>query len=324
MTSIAHPQSSAFWRWPSFLVFIGIIAFLLFGATSAFDFVGDSVELRALLLFSILFLLSVTGLTSFVSWRRRTKLVSHPRHAGLINAWLVICVFLFAAILLVFGAELRGALLTMNRLENYRNRTVRFDAAKNEIVIEGLIGPGLAKDVANLLRAHPGVTRLAITSNGGIIDDATETAQLIERHHLDTVAIEYCDSACLIVFMAGRARFAEQDMSFGFHATALVGPETMGSLANLRDEGPKADQYLRKRGVPQAILDKANAIGPGELFYVTAREMAKQGMVTGLLTPACITICHQAHEPGHQGLNGSSENASTRRSPTRRAGFAPK
>jgi hypothetical protein len=155
------------------------------------------------------------------------------------------------------------------------------------IVAVGAIGPGFAAALDAALSAEPAVRVIEITSEGGIADEAMAAGRLIEAAKATVVAREQCDSACLVVLMAGVRRFADADLEIGFHAGAALGvgsPKVVDHMVAIADA--EVDAYLLKRGAPRAAIDAARRLGPEDIHYVPAAELERQGVLRTLAPEA--------------------------------------
>jgi hypothetical protein len=148
-----------------------------------------------------------------------------------------------------------------------------------------LIGPGLASEVSKRLNANTGIETVEINSIGGLINEALEVARLIQANgELNTKATQTCNSACIVVFMAGNKRFSAHDLEFGFHATSAI--TKLGGIYDqqaIDSEGKSAVEYLKKRGIPEEYIAGARAKGAKSLYMVPAVSMAEVGAVSELL-----------------------------------------
>ena len=68
-----------------------------------------------------------------------------------------------------------------------------------------------------LLRRNPKVETLVLNSGGGSLWAAEEMARLVIDYGLDTHVVGECSSACVTVFLAGKARTMERGSKIGFH-----------------------------------------------------------------------------------------------------------
>lgn len=75
-------------------------------------------------------------------------------------------------------------------------------------------------DIARLramLREHPDVTELHLNSGGGSVWAGSEIAWVVMDYGLDTVVSGECVSACVDIFLAGKARRMMLGSKIGFH-----------------------------------------------------------------------------------------------------------
>ncbi len=169
--------------------------------------------------------------------------------------------------------------------QNFNHYTVETDVLSRQLVIKGLIGPGLAGKVATQLESSTAIDTVTINSNGGLIDEALAVADTIERHRNLTVKAEgSCNSACIIVFMSGQKRVADADLQFGFHAISAITPVAgVYSLQSLGEQDHQAQAFLEARGISPEIIASARALGPDKLYEVPAIHLAEIGAVTQLI-----------------------------------------
>jgi hypothetical protein len=168
----------------------------------------------------------------------------------------------------------------------YDKFSMDFDPGQDAIIIDGTIGPNFAKQLKQKLDVHAGIDTIVITSPGGLVDQALETAKIIEDYgNLTVVARRICNSACLLVLMAGDTKLADWDMDFGFHATSYIThvDENYEDYMGLTELSEEADQYFLKRGVPESILTEANAKGAKSMENVPSIKLADLKIISGLL-----------------------------------------
>lgn len=68
-----------------------------------------------------------------------------------------------------------------------------------------------------LLAANPGVTTMQLTSGGGSVWASQIIADIVIDYELDTHVDGDCDSSCVTIFLAGRARTMSRGSRLGFH-----------------------------------------------------------------------------------------------------------
>ncbi|MEZ5865538.1 MAG: hypothetical protein R3D25_16270 [Geminicoccaceae bacterium] len=93
-----------------------------------------------------------------------------------------------------------------------------------------------------------------------------------------------CLSACVPIAVAARTTLAEADAVFGFHRVAPA-VELASAVAGHGPEQltPELFAYLRRHGVPEAVLEQAVLHDAGSMLVVAARDMAGMGVISGIL-----------------------------------------
>ena len=150
---------------------------------------------------------------------------------------------------------------------------------EKSLAIVGSIGPRFDSRLKAQLRAQD-VERIEIMSDGGLVSEAMWAARYIEHAGLTVVARGQCDSACLIILMAGKRRQADYDAVLGFHASS---PLLDTARAQGAHDPDVSDEYLVRRGVPRPIVAEARRIGADHLHYVSAVDLLASGALTELL-----------------------------------------
>lgn len=170
-------------------------------------------------------------------------------------------------------------------------RQAEADGKPAHIVVNGDVGNGFGKAVTDALAAMPDPVHVEITSEGGLVAEALEAALAIEaRKGAVVTARESCDSACIIVLMAGAERKAETGMELGFHAASgtVQDSERLTIFGFDLDEfleDRSGDAFLRRRGVPQEIIAETNRRGHERLYPLDAETLLARGVLTGLVEP---------------------------------------
>ena len=75
-----------------------------------------------------------------------------------------------------------------------------------DIRLSGDITEGAAIRLDALLAAHRNVTRIHLTSDGGLADEGQAIGDVIAAHHLTTFVPDFCVSACTLAFVRGQQR----------------------------------------------------------------------------------------------------------------------
>lgn len=82
---------------------------------------------------------------------------------------------------------------------------------------KGLIELGSTRKFRALLRRHPTVHKLVLTSVGGNIYEARGIAKAVMEYGLKTHVLNECSSACTLIFAAGKNRSLAPGARLGFH-----------------------------------------------------------------------------------------------------------
>lgn len=178
-----------------------------------------------------------------------------------------------------FGAVLPAAIdLGKVALGSDRNGdwTVTALPARAELEISGGIGFGLTRQVREQLDAHRGISVVRLESGGGRGLEATRMRELITARGLSTRVSTHCESACTIIFMAGKSRELTKAGKLGFHAPWKDGISLVDPQQSMR----KDREALMASGIDTAFLDKAFSTPSQEMWYPSIDELVQARVVT--------------------------------------------
>lgn len=229
----------------------------------------------------------------FLIWTTRAHLQAADHHmtgsgamAPVWGGYLLLFGLILAAFSVWWQALLVGNRLPQElsysqqrRLEREAKYTLTLTEDGIGLNFEGEVTFGLTKRLAILLKEHPNVTRLDLSSPGGLIYEARGTAKLIQQHRLATTAQSLCASACTLIFAAGEHRKLGPQGSLGFHGYAL---ETFGGLpqVDLQAEQAKDRDFLKSRGVSADFLDQIFATPAQDLWIPSIDVLQRSGLLT--------------------------------------------
>jgi hypothetical protein len=143
------------------------------------------------------------------------------------------------------------------------------------LLLHGTFGAGSAERVRLVLNESPDIETVALSSPGGRLREAADIAQMVRERGLDTYVDTRCESACTFVFLAGKDRAATPNARIGFHRPSFAGITPMGF-------DPATDSMLgtyRDAGIPQDFLDRIARTEPKNMWYPSARELEKAGVI---------------------------------------------
>jgi hypothetical protein len=150
---------------------------------------------------------------------------------------------------------------------------------ETEVEISGGLSFGTAERLEAILDATPTIRSVRLDSTGGWIAEGAKLADLIEGRRLATRTSSKCDSACLLVFMAGESRFLGPNANLGFHEASVAG--VGGRLANKGTQTLR--EALKRRGVPEAFIRDALSTPASSIWYPTTEELIAAHVITAVV-----------------------------------------
>lgn len=208
------------------------------------------------------------------------------REGASIARWLTVPIVLIAALLLISSIFSQGFVIGNILTDSTSaalggNYTLRVTDRGDEIELSGLVTYGMADRLAARLDANPDIHRIRLDSPGGLIRSASDAAQLIASHELDTVVSKECSSACTIMFVAGKRRILEGEGRLGFHDSRAPDP-SLESNHTLR-------QVYATYGVDAQFITRIEVEHPSALWYPTVGELASAGVLSPrIVSPATV------------------------------------
>lgn len=148
-----------------------------------------------------------------------------------------------------------------------------------DIRFSGEIGAGTAARLAALLAAHPAVTRIHLTSEGGLVEEATAIGDLIAARGLATYVPDYCVSACTLAFVRGAERYLLTNGRLGFHAP--YDPGLFGQVVQA-DASAERAAYVAA-GVDPAFAAEALAVASDSLWVPEPARLVRARVATALV-----------------------------------------
>jgi hypothetical protein len=148
-----------------------------------------------------------------------------------------------------------------------------------DIRFAGEIGAGTAARLGALLAAHPEVTRIHLTSEGGLVEEATAIGDLIAARGLATYVPDYCVSACTLAFVRGTGRALVTNGRLGFHAP--YDPGLFGQVVQA-DASAERAAYVAA-GVDPAFVAEALAVASDSLWIPEPARLIQARVATELV-----------------------------------------
>ncbi|AYO81000.1 hypothetical protein [Methylobacterium brachiatum] len=148
-----------------------------------------------------------------------------------------------------------------------------------DIRLAGDLIEGVAARVAALLAANPGVERIHLTSDGGLVDEAVALGALVAERRLATYVPDACASACTLVFVRGRARYLATGAQLGFHAPYELGPD--GRIETV-DPAAERAAYLAA-GLASDFVARTLSVAPADIWTPEPSRLREAGVVTEMV-----------------------------------------
>jgi hypothetical protein len=135
--------------------------------------------------------------------------------------------------------------------------------------LRGPLGLGAASQLAQALAGAPQAWLLELDSPGGHFHEARAMAALVRARGLHTRSVGACDRACVLVFMAGRARQLMPAARLGLHRL------DSGAMLPPFDLLARRWQVIdyRDAGLPEGLIDKAMRASPRSLWAPETDEL---------------------------------------------------
>lgn len=258
---------------------VAVHLFVLLGASALARYLNDARTSRILLVMlggSVL-VAAVQIWQAVGIWRAGAKGKAHP----------------FAA-LLARGCVVAGVLASVVNLVNVGwnlpallegSFYVRLLGKHDEAELRGTLNDGAADALCALLEAHPQVRTLHVTSPGGLANEGRGLAKVVRRHRLRVVVDSWCESACVLVLLAGEQRLVRPEAKVGFHrARGVGGTDRLSPNDAIYEALTVAGTSLSFRG---RVLETPSH----EMWYPSQKRLLAEKVITGVAGPGEFVYC---------------------------------
>ena len=142
----------------------------------------------------------------------------------------------------------------------------------------GGMAKGSAAELRQVLLDNPGVQVIHLNSPGGLVDEARQFFDLIQRRQLITTTDRYCLSACALAFLGGRQRYLATGAKLGFHSE--FADHASETEVEAKEEFDK--RTMRTLGIPQPFIDKAFSIPSDQIWIPKVSELEDAHIIDGV------------------------------------------
>lgn len=150
------------------------------------------------------------------------------------------------------------------------------------VVFRGDVTYGTTKALLDLIKQHPQVTTVILTSDGGYVHPALVVANALQLRGATTFVPSECVSACTLLFLGGETRYLAPGAKLGFHRAWRNLDEPEDRSTQMTNE--EIRRRLLERGVSAAFAEQVLATPSTEIWYPTPEEMLDAGVIDGVLT----------------------------------------
>lgn len=176
-----------------------------------------------------------------------------------------------------------GALLMASPAAAAEITTTRNADGSHTVYVTGKIGQGDEVVFDRIAAAIPEKDHVTVelTGPGGLLS-AIDIGQTIRRRGFDTLAKDYCASACANIWLAGALRSITPGTVLGFHSAAIP-CETGKCVCGYGTAILGA--YMRDMGLNYGAIAQLNREGPDKLWWPLPEQLQQLGVaftITGL------------------------------------------
>jgi len=167
------------------------------------------------------------------------------------------------------------AIVSNPERENIPEIQFRFINNNKELLVEGGIGIGAAKEFKKVANANSSLKIIHLNNNGGLIDEATNIYSFIKKKGYSTYTSKECISACTIMFLAGEDRLLAKGAKLGFHSASIG-----------KYDGADYDQInlplkeiYKVAGLSDTLIHQALSTPQEEIFYPSQQNLVSNNAV---------------------------------------------
>jgi len=168
------------------------------------------------------------------------------------------------------------------------------------IALTGEIMLGDDEKFRDLLEQSGGVHAVKLDSPGGNLVASIALAKILRGYGLNTIIgpNAVCASACVLIFAAGREKFADRESFIGVHGVADKGGE---ETADARAATLAFARYVQDLGAPPSVVYKLISTPPNEIVALSLADLRGMGAaITGRPVQAVRgTAAHTAQPVQH-------------------------
>lgn len=173
-------------------------------------------------------------------------------------------------------------------LELARERAARYSLRTSTdgtvLCLDGSFERGMTEALTAALSRNPKVTRVVLSSKGGVIFEGRGVGHVIAERGLDSHIAGPCHSACARAFIAGQVRTMSPGAELGFHRYRLDAAYPV-PFVDVDTEQDRDRQYFRAQGVSESFLSRMFDTTPPAIWIPSPPELMEAGVVHRIAAP---------------------------------------
>ena len=119
-----------------------------------------------------------------------------------------------------------------------------------------------------------------LRSNGGRLGPALRIGEVIRQKRWSTLVLEYCSSACSLIWLAGTQRYMAANAQIGFHAAYDDRTGQEGGMANA-----VVGSFLTRLGYGYEAVMYATVAAPNSMKWLTPVDAKRVGIDVNVINP---------------------------------------
>ena len=147
-----------------------------------------------------------------------------------------------------------------------------------QLNIEGSMESGISRAVREMLKSHPLIRQVNLTSPGGNVYEGRALAKLFREHQLDTRTEGICASACTTAYTGGAVRSASVDAALGFHQYRIDASYAV-IVVDVQAEQKRDAALFHEAGVSPDFVETLFNKPPGDMWWPSQDELLRARMI---------------------------------------------
>lgn len=150
------------------------------------------------------------------------------------------------------------------------------------LMFDGKFVFGATRAVRDALDRNPGITRVELSSRGGIAQEGIGLGKLIADRRLATLVTKECASACVTAFAGGAPRLLGPAGRLALHSASRGGFDWTPDVDALHAE------FLASRGVDVWLIEQEKSVAFEDIWIPSQPLLLESGLVNDVVDAAPV------------------------------------